>query len=73
MMLEELIDKAVLEEERGKQRWGATDRTPYDLLGAATEELGEVAHAINHGEGAEKVRQEIAETVGVLSRLYEMV
>ena len=72
-MLEELIDKIVMEEERGIAKWGKTDRSPDILLNAATEELGEVAHAINHNEGADKIRQEIAETMGVLSRLYEMV
>jgi len=68
-----LIDNAILEEERGAKIWGATDVHPGILLNAATEELGEVAHAINHGEGKERVQQEIAETIGVLSRLWSMV
>jgi len=40
---------------------------------AIQEEIGEVAHAINHNEGASVIQQEIAESVGLLSRLYEMV
>jgi len=68
-----LIKMVELEEKRGKAKWGNTDRSPEILLNAATEELGEVAHAINHGEGPEKSIQEIAETIGVLSRLFEMI
>jgi len=68
-----LIDKAIEEEERGKAKWGETDRTPEILLSALMEELGEVAHAINHDEGRDKVQQEIAEVIGLLSRLYDMV
>lgn len=71
-MLDELIDKAIEEEERGREKWGKVDKNPSILLNAATEELGEVAHAINHQEGAAVVMQEIAETVGILSRLYSM-
>ena len=72
-MREDLIDKAVEEEKRGKAKWGAIDRTPDILLSALTEELGEVAHAINHNEGKDKIQQEIAEVMGLLSRLYDMV
>ena len=69
----ELIKMVEVEEARGKAKWGHSDTTPDRLLAAATEELGEVAHAINHDEGPEKTIQEIVETIGVLSRLYEMV
>ncbi len=72
-MLDSLIDKIILEEERGITKWGSVDRDPTILLNAATEELGEVAHGINHDEGSDKIQQEIAETMGVLSRLYTMV
>lgn len=72
-MKQPLIDKVIEEEERGKEKWGEIDRSPGILLNAATEELGEVAHAINHKEGVRVITQEIAETIGVLSRLYDMV
>jgi len=72
-MLQDFIDQAEEEEERGREKWGSVDRTPVDLMIAIQEEIGEVAHAINHNEGADKVRQEIAETVGILSRLWDMV
>ena len=68
-----LIKQVEDEEWKGKAKWGHSDTTPDRLLAAATEELGEVAHAINHNEGVAEVQQEIAETIGVLSRLYEMV
>ncbi|GAI60621.1 unnamed protein product [marine sediment metagenome] len=68
-----LIQMVVQEEVRGMAKWGSTDKSPTILLAAATEELGEVAHAINHNEGADRIAQEIAETMGVLSRLYDMV
>ena len=68
-----LLQMVVQEEVRGTAKWGSTDRSPSILLNAATEELGEVAHAINHDEGAERISQEIAEAMGVLSRLYDMV
>lgn len=68
-----LIKMVETEEWKGKAKWGHSDTTPDRLLAAAIEELGEVAHAINHDEGAEKTIQEIAETVGVLSRLFDMV
>ncbi|GAI99880.1 unnamed protein product, partial [marine sediment metagenome] len=38
-----------------------------------TEELGEVAHAVNHNKGQEKIVQEAAEVIGILSRLCKMV
>lgn len=72
-MLQELIGRVIEEEKVAKAKWGYMDRTPNDLLNAATEELGEVAHAINHDEGKEAIQQEIVETVGVLARLWEMV
>lgn len=68
-----LVTRVNEEEKRGIEKWGATDDTPDILLNAAIEELGEVAHAVNHNEGIDKVQQEIVETIGVLSRLYEMV
>lgn len=68
-----LLDAVVREEKRGIEKWGATDTRPEVLLNAATEELGEVAHAINHDEGSLKIQQEIAETIGVLSRLHDMI
>lgn len=68
-----LIQMVIQEEVRGTAKWGSTDRSPSILLNAATEELGEVAHAINHEEGEAKIAQEIAETIGILSRLYDMV
>jgi len=68
-----LLQMVVQEEVRGTAKWGSVDKTPSILLNAVTEELGEVAHAINHEEGAERISQEIAETMGVLSRLYDMV
>ncbi|GAI05476.1 unnamed protein product [marine sediment metagenome] len=68
-----LIEMIEGEEYKGKAKWGLVDTEPTILLNAATEELGEVAHAINHEEGSEKVTQEIAETMGVLSRLFDMV
>lgn len=67
-----LLQLAEKEEARGQEKWGDTDTNPFVLLNAATEELGEVAHAINHQEGQEVVTQEIAETIGVLSRLHDM-
>jgi NTP pyrophosphatase (non-canonical NTP hydrolase) len=68
-----LIRMVYEEINRGIEKWGATDVSPDILLNAAVEELGEVAHAINHKEGAERVRQEVAECMGVLSRLFDMV
>jgi len=67
-----LIQMVIQEEVRGMAKWGSTDRSPSILLNAATEELGEVAHAINHKEGVLAIQQEIVETMGILSRLYEM-
>ncbi|GAI54231.1 unnamed protein product [marine sediment metagenome] len=72
-MDETLINMVEKEEARGIAKWGKIDRSPELLLNAATEELGEVAHAINHKEGVENISQEIAEAIGVLSRLHDMV
>ena len=68
-----LIKRIDAEREVAIKKWGDVDRTPPDLLNAATEELGEVAHAINHNEGVAATQQEIVEAMGVLARLYEMV
>ena len=68
-----LIKRIDAEREIAIKKWGATDRTSEILLNAVTEEVGEVAHAINHKEGLEKTQQEIVEAIGVLVRLYEMV
>ena len=68
-----LIQMVEVEERRGRVKWGEVDKDPTALLNAALEELGEVAHAINHNEGKENASQEIAETIGVLSRLYNML
>ena len=65
-----MVDEEI---NRGIKKWGNVDRTPEALLNAATEELGEVAHACNHNEGPAKVQQEVAETIGVLVRLYNMM
>lgn len=72
-MRTELFKKIEAEEKVAIAKWGRNDRTPSDLLCALAEEAGEVAHAINHDEGLEQLNQEIVETIGVLSRLYNMV
>lgn len=72
-MKSELVDRVVEEERVALAKWGATDRTPEILLNAVTEEIGEVAHAINHNESVEQIEQEIVEAIGVLSRLYNMI
>lgn len=69
----DLLRMVSTERERGIRKWGAVDREPSILLNAAIEELGEIAHAINHDEGDDIILQEVAETIGVLSRLYDMV
>lgn len=69
----ELIKMVEAEEYKGRAKWGHVDTNPAALLNAATEELGEVAHAINHQEGAVQTQQEIVETIGILSRLFDMV
>ena len=71
-MQQELIDMAIQQEGEGKAKWGHIDHAPTDLMIAITEEIGEVAHAINHSEGSPAIKQEIAEVVGLLSRLYDM-
>ena len=63
------IDKEVI---RQIEKWGATDENPTVLVAATAGELGEVWHAISHNEGHERIRQEISETMAVLSRLYDM-
>lgn len=68
-----LIEMVEAEEKRGRAKWGAVDKDPIALLSAALEELGEVAHAVNHKEGSEKITQEVAEVIGILSRLCKMV
>lgn len=68
-----LIKRIDAEMEVAIKKWGATDRTPEILLNAVTEEVGEVAHAINHKEGISVIQQEIVEAIGVLIRLHEMV
>lgn len=68
-----LIKRVDAEREVAIKKWGDTDRTPDILLNAATEELGEIAHAINHKEGVSTIQQEIVETMSILARLYEMV
>jgi NTP pyrophosphatase (non-canonical NTP hydrolase) len=67
-----LIDRVENEIYRGQQKWGHVDINSSALLNAATEELGEVAHAINHGEGRAKVQQEVTEVMGILARIYQM-
>lgn len=68
-----LIGKVNEEEQVAILKWGQYDTTPNHLLAALLEESGEIAHAINHNEGLGKVNQEIVETIGILSRLYNMV
>lgn len=68
-----LIQRIDAENKEAIAKWGGVDRTPVDLISAATEELGEVAHAINHNEGMAATQQEIVEVMGILSRLYNMV
>lgn len=72
-MNQRFIDKAIAEEGRGKAKWGAVDKTPQDLMIAIQEEIGEVAHSINHDEGKDVTQQEIVEVVGLLSRLFNMM
>lgn len=68
-----LIKRIDAEREVATKKWGDIDRTPELLLNAMTEEVGEVAHAINHKEGVSATQQEIVEAMSVLARLYEMV
>ncbi len=68
-----LIKRIDAEREVAIKKWGDVDRTPEILLNAATEELGEVAHAINHKEGVDRTQEEIVEVIGVLARLYDMM
>lgn len=57
----------------GQRKWGEIDLTPVDFMIAVQEEIGEVAHAINHREGRDAIIIEIAQVIGLLSRLYEEV
>lgn len=68
-----LITMVQAEEQIAIKKWGHADRTLNGLLAALLEESGEVAHAINHEEGIDQINQEIVETIGILSRLYNMV
>ena len=68
-----LIKRVREEEQVAIKKWGHVDRKPGDLLAALLEEAGEVAHAINHNEALDQVNQEIVETIGILSRIYNMV
>ena len=68
-----LIKRIDAESEVAIKKWGNVDKTPDSLFFAAVEELGEVAHAINHNEGVAAVQQEIVEAMGILARLYEMI
>ena len=70
-MNEQLLKLIGIEEERGKRKWGHVDITPADFMIAIQEEIGEVAHAINHKEGKKVVQHEIAEVIALLSRLYK--
>jgi len=72
-MRQVLLDAVVREEARAIEKWGAIDTYPTILLNASVEELGEVAHAINHDEGSLKIQREIAECIGILSRLHDRV
>lgn len=72
MLHPDFLSQVTTEYKRGIEKWGKVDQSPSLLLNAATEELGEVAHAINHNEGKEVIKQEVAETVGILARLWEM-
>lgn len=69
----ELLRQIRLERGKGYAKWGHVDRTPVDMMIAIMEEVGKVAHAINHDEGNEKAKQEIAEAIGILSRLWDML
>lgn len=68
-----LLRRIEIEEENGRLKWGHVDQDPPALMIAIQEELGEVAHAINHAEGTNATKQEIAETMGLLSRLHDMI
>lgn len=59
----QLIKQVDEQVARGIEKWGEIDNSPGVLLNAALEELGEVAHAINHTEGTRRTKQEIAEAM----------
>jgi len=61
------------EERIAIAKWGMYDTSSQRLLQSALEELGEVAHAFNHDEGTNAIQQEIIETIGILSRMYDFV
>lgn len=69
----DLVRMVTAEEQVARTKWGSHDQIPDNLISAAVEELGEVAHAINHEEGLARTNQEIVHSIGVLSRLYNMV
>lgn len=71
LMPAELVELVNTEIERGHKKWGDVDKTPGLYLNAALEELGEVAHAINHSERPSKAQQEVVETIGLLVRLWD--
>ena len=72
-MKAELVKRINAEEKVALAKWGEHDQDFDNLLSGALEELGEVAHALNHNEGKESAQQEIVETMGILSRLFDMV
>ncbi len=73
MILPRLKDLIEAEIEHGIEKWGSVDTEPGLLLNAALEELGEVAHAINHNEGILRAQKEIIDVTGILIRLYWML
>ncbi len=73
MIPAELIELVNQEIHRGIEKWGHVDKTPQDFMIAIIEELGEAAHAINHGKSVETVRQELAEVIALLVRLWDKI
>lgn len=69
----ELIASVIAREKKAIAKWGPADTTPQIMLNSVMEEVGEVAHAINKNEGKQRVLDEIVDSIGVLSRLYDMV
>ena len=73
-MKAELIKLVEKEDVNPNKKWGSVvGVNPLILLGAITESLGELAHAISWGESKERINYEIVITMEVLSRLYNMV
>ena len=68
-----LVERVNAEEKVALAKWGEHDQSFDNLLSGALEELGEVAHTLNHNKGTESAQQEIVEVIGILSRLYDMV